>query len=377
MDFRQIINERGCPKIKGNPICCHPTNQNRLNVYDWMENLPKVKLDSKIVEVRFKNNRKGYFDNNKKFRLEQGTVIAVESQKGHDIGIVSLVGPLVYNNMLKKGIDYHKNPLKKVYRIATENDIIKWKEAMTLEKNTLLKSRHIIKDLNLNMKLADVEYQGDNTKATFYYIADERIDFRELIKVLAEDFRVRIEMRQIGSRQEAGLVGGIGPCGRELCCSTFMHAYKTVNTQAAKVQYLSMNMQKLSGMCGKLKCCLNHEVDVYEDARKGLPNVEIPLETKNGRAHFFKADVLKRILWYSYDETHVVVPLDVSSVEEILAMNKEGKKIENLEVYLEKETETLPEFTTLLDQDLTRFDKKDNKVHQHRRKNRNKNRKRQ
>ncbi|HIE15987.1 MAG TPA: hypothetical protein EYP69_03575, partial [Bacteroidales bacterium] len=303
MDYHKLIYERGCPKIPENPIFCHPTNQNKLNVYNWLENIPGIKDENRIVEIRFKNNRKEYFENPKRLRLDPGYVVAVEAQKGHDIGIVSLTGPLVFLNMKKRGISHHKNPLKKIYRHATNTDLEKWKNAMQKEKKTLIASRKIIRNLNLKMKLADIEYQGDNTKATFYYIADERVDFRTLIKVLAERFKIRIEMRQIGSRQEASLVGGIGPCGRELCCSTFMHKFSSVNTQAARIQDLSLNMQKLTGMCGKLKCCLNHELAIYEEARKHLPRLDIPLETKNGRAFFQKADVLKKVLWYTYENS--------------------------------------------------------------------------
>ncbi len=361
MDYHKLIYERGCPKIPENPIHCHPTNQNKLNVFDWLKDVPRLKNESKIVEVRFKNNRKGYYENQTRLRVEAGTVVAVESQKGHDIGIVSLTGPLVYANMQKKGIDYHKDPLKKVYRYATESDLAKWKDAMQMEKDALITSRKIIRDLGLKMKLADVEYQGDNTKATFYYIADERVDFRELIKVLADKFRIRIEMRQIGSRQEAGLVGGIGPCGRELCCSTFMSTFTSVNTQAARVQDLSLNMQKLTGMCGKLKCCLNHEVAVYEDARKQLPRTDKPLETEKGRAFFQKADVFKKILWYVYEDSYTLIPLPLKDVVKIMTLNKEGKKVEQLEDFIVRTIEESPDFTTVLDQDLTRFDKKNKK----------------
>jgi len=361
MDYHKLIYERGCPKIPENPVHCHPTNQNKLNVFDWLEHVPQLKNESKIVEVRFKNNRKDFFDNPKRIRLEAGTVIAVESQRGHDIGIVSLTGPLVYLNMQKKGIDYHKTPLKKVYRYASENDLVKWKDAMQLEKEALITARKIIHDLKLKMKLADVEYQGDNTKATFYYIADERVDFRELIKVLADKFKIRIEMRQIGSRQEAGLVGGIGPCGRELCCSTFMNTFTSVNTQAARTQDLSLNMQKLTGMCGKLKCCLNHELAVYEDARKLLPKTDKPLETKNGRAFFQKADVLKKMMWYVYENSYTSIPLPLEEVKKIIALNDEGKKVEQLEDFCANTNEKTTDFTTVLDQDVTRFDSKKKK----------------
>ncbi len=372
MDYHKLIYERGCPKIPENPIYCHPTNQNKLNVFDWLKGVPTLKNESKIVEIRFKNNRKGFFENQKKLRLESGTVVAVESQKGHDIGIVSLIGPLVYANMKKKGIDHHKNPLKKVYRYATESDLIKWKNAMQREKDTLITSRKIIRELGLKMKLADVEYQGDNTKATFYYIADERVDFRELIKVLADKFKIRIEMRQIGSRQEAGLVGGIGPCGRELCCSSFMCSFSSVNTQAARIQDLSLNMQKLTGMCGKLKCCLNHEVAVYEDARKCLPRTDRPLETEKGRAFFQKADVFKKILWYVYENSYTLIPLPLEEVKKIMALNKEGKKVEQLEDFSVKSVDETQDFTTVLDQDLTRFDKKDkNRKRYNNRRNKN------
>lgn len=373
MDYHKLIYERGCPKIPENPIFCHPTNQNKLNVYNWLENIPGIKNENRIVEIRFKNNRKEYFENPKRLRLDPGYVVAVEAQKGHDIGIVSLTGPLVFLNMKKRGISHHKSPLKKIYRHATNTDLEKWKNAMQKEKKTLIASRKIIRNLNLKMKLADIEYQGDNTKATFYYIADERVDFRTLIKVLAERFKIRIEMRQIGSRQEASLVGGIGPCGRELCCSTFMHKFSSVNTQAARIQDLSLNMQKLTGMCGKLKCCLNHELAIYEEARKHLPRLDIPLETKNGRAFFQKADVLKKVLWYTYENSYNLIPIPLETVQKIIAINKKGEKVEQLEDFVVNITEKKPDFTTILDQDLTRFDDvNNNKKRKRSRKKRNK-----
>jgi cell fate regulator YaaT (PSP1 superfamily) len=310
-------------------------------VFDWLEDVPVLPEDKQYVEVRFKNTRKDYFENPNRLRLKQGDIVAVEAMKGHDIGIVSLTGPLVYSNMKKRNINYKNTKLKKIYRFATPNDIEKWKEAIALEYPTMLKTRKIIKELGLEMKLSDVEYQGDKTKATFYYIADERVDFRELIKVLAKEFKIRVEMRQIGARQEAGLIGGIGPCGKELCCTTWMSNFVSVTTATARTQELTINIQKLTGLCGKLKCCLNFELPVYEEAREYLPDITKPLVTDEGNAVYLKSDVFKKIVWYVYDteDNKGIFPLSYDSVEFIQEKNKRGERIEKLEDFTIKHDE--------------------------------------
>ena len=331
---KDILLYRGCCAPKGEKLTCRTFGYDRQHVFDWLKDVPSTSYREKqYVEVRFKNTRKDYFENPNNLRLKQGDIVAVESMKGHDIGIVSLTGPLVYSNMKKRKINYKTTKLKKIYRFATPNDIEKWKEAISLEYPTLLKSRKIIKEQGLEMKLSDVEYQGDKTKATFYYIADKRIDFRNLIKILAKEFKIRVEMRQIGARQEAGLIGGIGPCGKELCCTTWMSNFVSVSTTAAKKQELTINIQKLTGLCGKLKCCLNFELPVYEEAREFLPDISKPLETEEGMALYLKLDVFKKIIWYVYDtdENKGIFPLSYESVIYIQEKNKKGEKVKKLE----------------------------------------------
>ena len=248
----------------------------KLHCYDWLSDIPESHDDTEMVEVQFKNTRKGYYKNSVHLRLEKGDVVAVEGNPGHDIGVVSLTGRLVLLQMKKNGVKLDNPDLKRVYRKAKPNDLEKYKEAKAREHSTMLRARKIAEDLHLNMKIGDVEYQGDGNKAIFYYIADDRVDFRQLIKVLAEVFRVRIEMKQIGARQEAGRIGGIGPCGRQLCCSSWMSNFVSVATSAARFQDISLNPQKLAGQCAKLKCCLNFEVDAYVEGQKRLPSREIP-----------------------------------------------------------------------------------------------------
>src|SRR5690554_2107677 len=268
-------------------ICsCGYGSCEKLHATDWLKDIKGVG-ENNIVEVRFKNTRKDFYRNVNNLKLKAGDLVAVEASPGHDIGIVSLTGELVTEQMKKYKVTTVNGELRKIYRHARPLDIDKWKEAISLEYETMIRSRQITADLKLNMKIGDVEYQGDRTKAIFYYIADERVDFRELIKVLAERFKVRIEMRQIGARQEAGRIGGIGPCGRELCCSTWMTNFKSVTTNAARYQEISLNPQKLAGQCGKLKCCLNYELDAYLDAQKDFPNTAIPLETEDGTWYHF------------------------------------------------------------------------------------------
>ncbi len=268
----QAGEEIRMPDIKYKP------GNNKLDTFNWLKDIPECTNENEIVEIRFKNTRKGFYRNVNNLRLEIGDVVAVEASPGHDIGRVSMVGPLVRQQLKELKIQPSPDDMKKVYRKAKAVDVQKWEEARKLETPTMLRSRKISEELKLNMKIGDVEYQGDKTKAIFYYIADERVDFRQLIKVLADEFKVRIEMRQIGARQEAGRIGGIGSCGRELCCSTYITNFISVTTTHAKYQELSLNPQKLAGQCSKLKCCLNFEVDCYVDAQRSFPSKEIPLE---------------------------------------------------------------------------------------------------
>jgi cell fate regulator YaaT (PSP1 superfamily) len=309
-----------------------PCSCNSLDVYDWLADIKEPCHTHELVEVRFKNTRKGFFRNVNKLLLSTGDIIAVESSPGHDMGIVSLRGELVLEQMKKYNVSPGDESLKKIYRKAKPADIDKWKEAIALEIPTMLRAREITELMKLNMKIGDVEYQGDKTKAIFYYIAEERVDFRELIKVLAEEFRVRIEMRQVGARQEAGRIGGIGACGRQLCCSSWLTNFTTVTTNAARLQEISLNPQKLAGQCSKLKCCINYEVEVYSDARKDFPDLSRVLETMEGSWLFQKADIFKKTVWYSCsnDSSFNMVSLGLERIKEIIGLNNKGKKPERL-----------------------------------------------
>ncbi|MDO9187472.1 MAG: regulatory iron-sulfur-containing complex subunit RicT [Bacteroidia bacterium] len=335
----------------------------KLNVFDWLANmeLPGGQPAFDIVEVRFKNSRKDFFRNVNNLQLHVGDVIAVEASPGHDIGVVSISGELVRLQMKKKGVVTTSEEVKKVYRKAKPNDIEKWQEAQNLEQATMYRARTIAIKLKLQMKISDVEYQGDKTKAVFYYTADDRVDFRELIKVLADEFKVRIEMRQIGARQEAGRLGGIGSCGRELCCATWLTDFRAVSTSAARYQQLSLNPMKLAGQCGKLKCCLNYELDSYLDALKDFPEVNnVKLETEKGRAFHQKTDIFKRTMFFSYtSEPDNFIPLSVDRVKEVIEMNKTGLKPADLDVKVAmKVIEKKPDYENVVGQDsLTRFDK--------------------
>lgn len=312
-----------------------------------------------FVEVRFKNTRKQFFKQ-ENLTLTQGDVVAVEASPGHDVGTVSLVGDLVMLQMRKRKVDSATADLKKIYRKATENDITTWQEAVDLEDTTKKRARIIARELGLNMKISDVEFQGDKSKAIFYYTAEERVDFRELIRKYADEFKVRVEMKQIGSRQEAARLGGIGPCGRELCCSTWLTDFRTVSTSAARYQQLSLNPQKLAGQCGKLKCCLNYELDSYLDALKEFPGLKTKLELKDGTAFPQKVDIFKGVMWYTTkSDPTKFVEVPVERVNEILAMNKDGKKPS---VLVEREFTAVPEvkhdYENVVGQDdLTRFDR--------------------
>ena len=297
----------------------------KLTVHNWMYNKIQPNAINKIVEVQFKNTRKGFYRNVNELNLRVGDIIAVEASPGHDIGTVTLTGELVFDQMHKYRIST-ESELKKVYRKAKEADIEKWEEAKALEHDTMIESRKLARDMGLNMKIGDVEYQGDKTKAIFYYIADERVDFRQLIKVLAEKYHIRVEMKQIGARQEAGLIGGIGSCGKELCCATWTTNFVSVSTNSARIQQLSINPQKLAGQCGKLKCCLNYELDSYIDTLKYFPNVDIKLKTKQGEASHQKTDVFKRQMFYNYksDLAFKTVALSPERVRFIIESNKKG-----------------------------------------------------
>ena len=299
-----------------------------LPVTDYLADLPETIAATDMVEVQFKNTRKGYYRNSEHLRLEKGMIVAVEGNPGHDVGEVTLVGQLVIPQMRKNRIDVDNFEARAIYRLATEADIKRAEEAHALEHETMIKARKIAKDMQLDMKIGDVEYQGDGGKAIFYYIADGRVDFRQLIKVYAETFRIRIEMKQIGARQEAGRIGGTGPCGRELCCSTWMTRFTSVGTGAARLQNLSLNPQKLAGQCAKLKCCLNYEIPTYEEAVSLLPDRRIPLETQLATYYAFATDPLRGTVTYSTDQRQAVNLEIVTSerAKEIIEMNRQGKK---------------------------------------------------
>jgi len=353
----------GC---NNNGSCGTSDGCNKLSVFDWLGNmnLPEGQNRFDIVEIRFKNSRKEFFRNTNSLNINVGDVIAVESNSGHDIGTVSLTGELVKLQLKKHNVNFDSEEIKKIYRKAKQTDIEKWREAQSLEINTMYRARTIALNLGLQMKLSDVEYQGDKSKAIFYYTADARVDFRELIKLLADEFKVRIEMKQIGARQEASRLGGIGSCGRELCCSSWLTDFRTVSTSAARYQQLSLNPLKLAGQCGKLKCCLNYELDSYLDALKEFPEMEgKKLQTKKGEAFLQKTDIFKRTMWFSYrSDPGVFIPLDLKTVHSILELNAKGEMPEALTPsikVIDKIINTEPNFENVVGQDsLTRFDRK-------------------
>lgn len=356
------------------PVIDHRLLAGKLAVFDWLSDLPKTDCAPEIVEVRFKNTRKAFFSNPSQLNLRTGDIVAVEAALGHDIGVISLSGELVKEQIRAKRIDLERNPLKKVYRKAKPHDIEKWQQAIALEHETMIKSRKIAADLKLNMKIGDVEYQGDKTKAIFYYIADDRVDFRTLIKVLAETFRIRIEMKQIGARQEAGRIGGVGPCGLKLCCSTFITNFISVSTSAARYQDISLNPQKLAGQCGKLKCCLNYEVDAYIDAQKDFPSTNIPLNTGEGMLYHQKTDIFGRTMSYTPDKEGkgIFIQIPVKRIKEIIAMNRKGiippKAVEE-----QADAPVDIKYTDGVgEESLNRFDEKKQKRHSKNRNNREK-----
>lgn len=352
-------------------LCCKAAGRQdrQLNTYDWLADVPGNAESTDLVEVQFKNTRKGYYHNVNNLDLKKGDVVAVEASPGHDIGVVTLTGRLV-KLQIKKANLKSSDDIKRIYRIAKPVDIEKCKEAKSREHGTMIQSRQIAKDLGLKMKIGDVEYQGDGNKAIFYYIADERVDFRQLIKVLADTFHVRIEMKQIGARQEAGRIGGTGPCGRELCCATWMKNFVSVSTNAARYQDISLNPQKLAGMCAKLKCCLNYEVDNYVEASKKIPARDIVLQTADGDFHQFKTDILAGLITYSSDK-NMASNLETITAEramEIIEMNRRGEK--PLSLMENGKVKEKPKSADLLaEADLSRFDKAKRK-----KKNNNRNR---
>ena len=352
-------------------LCCKAAGRQdrQLNTYDWLADVPGNAESTDLVEVQFKNTRKGYYHNVNNLDLKKGDVVAVEASPGHDIGVVTLTGRLV-KLQIKKANLKSSDDIKRIYRIAKPVDIEKCKEAKSREHGTMIQSRQIAKDLGLKMKIGDVEYQGDGNKAIFYYIADERVDFRQLIKVLADTFHVRIEMKQIGARQEAGRIGGTGPCGRELCCATWMKNFVSVSTNAARYQDISLNPQKLAGMCAKLKCCLYYEVDNYVEASKKIPARDIVLQTADGDFHQFKTDILAGLITYSSDK-NMASNLETITAEramEIIEMNRRGEK--PLSLMENGKVKEKPKSADLLaEADLSRFDKAKRK-----KKNNNRNR---
>ena len=357
MDFKnkKFMIYNGCDRglcIRG---CGRQDRQ--LNTYDWLADVPGNAKTTDLVEVQFKNTRKGYYHNVNNLNLRKGDIVAVEASPGHDIGVVTLTGKLVELQIRKANLK-SADDIKRIYRLAKPVDMEKYREAKSREHDTMIRSRQIAKSLNLDMKIGDVEYQGDGNKAIFYYIADERVDFRQLIKVLAETFHVRIEMKQIGARQEAGRIGGTGPCGRELCCATWMKNFVSVSTGAARYQDISLNPQKLAGMCAKLKCCLNYEVDNYIEASRKLPSKEVVLQTQDNDYYLFKSDILAGIVTYSTDKK---VPANLETITakralEVIEMNKQGEKPLSLQEDGAPKKQERP-VDLLENESLTRFDK--------------------
>ena len=359
IETKQYDCNRGCVTVRdpktSEPGCTYREGCCKLNSYNWLKEASDGSFKD-IFEVRFKNTRKGFYRNDSGESVKVGDMVVVEATNGHDLGIVTLEGPTVGRQMKARGVDPQTAELKKIYRRARENDIERWLEAVSREQETMIKSRQIAAEMGLEMKIGDVEFQGDGTKAIFYYIADGRVDFRQLIKDFAEEFHIRVEMKQIGARQEAGLIGGLGVCGRELCCANYITNFKSITTGAARAQDLSLNPQKLAGQCGKLKCCLNYEVANYLDAQSRIPRVSEPLEFEDGPAWLVKTDILLEIMYFSYEKGSLanIYALDASEVREIIKMNRNGIRPESLKYEPEPE---LPEFVTAVgDDSITRFD---------------------
>lgn len=349
---------RGCMvthDASGETCCSYRPGCCKLGDYNWLKDAQDGSYKG-VFEVRFKNTRKGFYINDSPQNVRLGDMVVVEATTGLDLGIVTLEGPIVGRQMKAKGIDPENTEFKKIYRKARQSDIERWQEAIAREHETMIKARSIAAEMGLEMKIGDVEFQGDGSKAIFYYIADGRVDFRQLIKVFAEEFRIRIEMKQIGARQEAGLIGGLGICGRELCCANYISSFQSISTSAARCQDLSLNPQKLAGQCGKLKCCLNYEVATYMDAQSRIPKVSGPLEFEDGLAYLRKTDILRELMYFSYDKSSDanLYPLEAAEVMEIIKMNRNGLKPESLR---SEPVPAAPEFVTAVgDDSITRFD---------------------
>ena len=365
MDENNIVYDclRGCLSVKredGSTSCRYKKGCCKLGVFDWLEDIPEDQGKS-IFEVRFKSTRKGYYKNETGGTIKEGDLVVVEAVNGHDLGIVTLCGPVVIAQLKRHNIDLTSlMELRKIFRKAKTTDIDKWQDAIAKEHKTMIRSRQIAADMRLNMKIGDVEFQGDGTKAIFYYIADERVDFRQLIRSFAEEFKIRIEMKQIGARQEAALIGGLGVCGQELCCSRFMSEFKSITTQAARIQDLSLNPQKLAGQCSKLKCCINYEAAGYLDAHTNIPNIDGPLETEEGPIYLVKTDTLKGIMWFSFEKDSMInmFPLESAKVKEIIGQNKRGVKAKSITPNGGSKS---AEFMSGVEEEsISRFDEKDN-----------------
>ncbi len=372
-------DKKGLPKGCKNNGTCGTDSCNKLTVFDWLSNmsLPEGEKPFDYVEVRFKNGRKVYYKNTENLTLAIGDIVATQAQSGHDIGMVTLTGELVRVQMKRKNIEIDGEEVLKIYRKATQKDIDIWSSSRDKEEAMKVKARQFAIDLRLQMKISDIEFQGDGSKATFYYTAEERVDFRELIKLFAREFRTRIEMKQVGFRQEASRLGGIGSCGRELCCSTWLTDFRSVSTSAARYQQLSLNPQKLAGQCGKLKCCLNYELDAYMDALREFPKTDVKLYTEKGKAVCQKIDIFQGFMWFTYEgEWTNWHKLTASQANEILELNNKKEKVASLEEYATELIEdTKTEFENVVGQDsLTRFDSP--KPRSKRRNNKNRNRKR-
>ena len=367
---------RGCAVERtdeGELICTYRQGCCKQEVYNWLSGVRQEQFKD-YFEVRFKNTRKGIYINTSGQSIKTGDLVIVEAANGHDLGIVTLEGPIVARQMECRGIDPSATEFKKIYRKAKVFDIEKWQEAIAREHETMIRSRQIAAELGLEMKIGDVEFQGDGTKAIFYYIADGRVDFRQLIKVFAEEFRIRIEMKQIGARQEAGLRGGLGVCGRELCCSNYISSFQSITTSSARCQDLSLNPQKLAGQCGKLKCCLNYETAAYQDAQTRIPKLNGPLEFMDGAAYLMKTDILRETMYFSYEQGSFanLYPLPASRVKEIIRMNRNGEKPESLKP---DTVPAAPEFVSAVgDDSITRFDDTRKKKRNNQKRNRNRQR---
>jgi len=364
MDENNITYDclRGCISVKreeGGIDCKYKKGCCKLGVFDWLEGIPEDRANE-IFEVRFKNTRKGYYKNNTSGSLKEGDLVVVEAVNGHDVGIITLCGAVVIAQLKRHNIEFgNLEELRKIFRKAKPIDIDKWQDAISREHKTMIRSRQIAADMRLNMKIGDVEFQGDGTKAIFYYIADERVDFRQLIRSFADEFKIRIEMKQIGARQEAALIGGLGVCGQELCCSRFMSEFKSITTQAARIQDLSLNPQKLAGQCSKLKCCINYEATSYLDAHTNIPNIDKPLETEDGPIYLVKTDTLKGVMWFSFEKDSMInmFPLLSAKVKEIIGQNNRGVKAKSI---TSKEEAKSSEFMSGVEGDsISRFDEKE------------------